>query len=336
MLAMSLKVSVLVPVFGVEHYIERCARSLFEQTYSNLEYVFVNDCTADKSIDILKTVMADYPERKERVRILDHKNNRGIADARNTGLANAEGDFVCFVDSDDWLELDAVELLVKKQHETKSDLVSGNRMVHYPYKVSLLQERQYQDGEAMTLQMMQHTWDHFITGRLIKRDLFVDNGLRWNKGLDIAEDRYMMTLLAYYVQRFDTIDSVVYHYERRNVNATTMSKDAQRIFGNNDQELGNVLSLKRFFQDKETVYQKECAKCVMRQLENNLNWALAFSSKGEFDKIVGTIDGCSDEELGILGWRKNGIKGWRLHNYRCMRLHWLKGKIIRFVKKRLS
>lgn len=333
---MAFKVSVIVPVYGVEHYIERCARSLFEQTYPNLEYVFVNDCTADKSIEILETVMADYPERKETVRIVSHEKNRGLASARNTGLDSAKGDFVCLVDSDDWLELNALELLVKEQLETTSDLVSGNRMVHYPDKDCILQERHYQGREEMTIQMMQHSWDHFITGRLIKRDLFVDNGLRWSEGFDVAEDRYMMTLLAYYAKRFDTIDSLVYHYERRNLDAITMSRDIQRMFDNNDQELGNVLSLKQFFQGKESVYQKECVRCVIRQLEHNLNLALAFSSKSEFDKIVCAMDGYSDEDLGLVGWKKNGIRGWLLHNYKWMRLNWLKGKTIRFVKKRLS
>ena len=104
-----MKVSVLVPVYGVEKYIERCARSLFEQTYSDLEYVFVNDCTPDQSIEILKKVMAEYPQRKNAVKIVNHAKNRGLAAARNTAYDNATGDFVTIVDSDDWLEWDALE-----------------------------------------------------------------------------------------------------------------------------------------------------------------------------------------------------------------------------------
>lgn len=333
---MSYKISVLVPVYGVEQYIERCARSLFEQTYPDLEFVFVNDCTTDKSIEVLKTVMADYSERKKAIRIVDHEKNRGLAAARNTGLDNATGEFLCLVDSDDWLEPDAFGLLICKQQEKESDLVSGNRMVHYSDKDSLLQERLYRDKKEMTCQMMQRTWDHFITGRLIRRSLFIDNGLRWNEGLDLAEDRYMMSLLSYHAQKFDTIDMVVYHYERRNVNAITMNSHGHDMFGNNDQELGNVLSLKFFFRDKETIYQKECARCVMKQLEFNLKMALVFSSKEEFRKVVGIIDGCTDDELDLINWKKTGIKGWRLHNYRWMRLNWLIGKTIRFVKKRMA
>ena len=108
------KVSILVPIYGVEQYIDRCARSLFEQTYPNLEYVFVNDCTKDRSVEVLRKVLEAYPEKGNAVKIVDHERNRGLAAARNTALAHATGEFVCLVDSDDWLELNALELLVNK------------------------------------------------------------------------------------------------------------------------------------------------------------------------------------------------------------------------------
>ena len=100
------QVSILVPVYGVEKYIERCARSLFEQTYENLEYIFVNDCTPDKSMEILMRVMEDYPNRKGNVRIFHHEHNRGLSAARNTALDAATSPFVTHVDSDDYLDCD--------------------------------------------------------------------------------------------------------------------------------------------------------------------------------------------------------------------------------------
>ena len=72
------KVSVLVPIYGVEKYIERCARSLFEQSLDNIEYIFVNDCTKDKSMDILYEVIKDYPHLLEQIRIINHETNRGL------------------------------------------------------------------------------------------------------------------------------------------------------------------------------------------------------------------------------------------------------------------
>ena len=111
-------VSVLIPVYQVEDFIERCARSVFEQTYQNLECVFVDDGSTDSSIDILNQIINEYPSLKDNVHIIHHQENRGLAAARNTAINSCHGDFVMHVDSDDWLEPDAAELLVRRQQET--------------------------------------------------------------------------------------------------------------------------------------------------------------------------------------------------------------------------
>ena len=117
-------VSICVPIYGVEKYIERCAISLFEQTYKNIEYIFVNDCTQDNSIDVLKSIIEKYPVRKNCVRIINHERNKGLGAARNTAITNATGMFIMHVDSDDYVEKDIVERLVKKQNENNSDIVT--------------------------------------------------------------------------------------------------------------------------------------------------------------------------------------------------------------------
>ena len=117
------KVSILVPVYGVEKYIERCARSLFEQTYDNIEYIFVDDCTKDRSIEILQKVLEDYPNRKNQVKILHHEKNRGLSAARNTALDASTGDYLMHVDSDDYLRKDAVLLLAKKITTASSQVI---------------------------------------------------------------------------------------------------------------------------------------------------------------------------------------------------------------------
>lgn len=96
------KISLLIPVYGVEKYIERCARSLFGQTYQNIEYIFVDDCTKDSSIAVLKKVLDDYPFRKEQVTIIHHNFNKGLSAARNTAFNHATGDYIIHVDSDDY------------------------------------------------------------------------------------------------------------------------------------------------------------------------------------------------------------------------------------------
>ena len=116
------KVSVIIPVYGVEKYIERCAISLFEQTLKEIEYIFVNDCTKDSSIDILMNIVDRYPSRKDSVRIINHKYNMGLPAARKTGIFAAKGDYIIHCDSDDWISVDLYEKLYNSMIETNSDV----------------------------------------------------------------------------------------------------------------------------------------------------------------------------------------------------------------------
>lgn len=96
------KVSVIVPVFKVEAYIERCVRSLFGQTLDSIQYVFVNDASPDNSIGKIKDVLKEYPQREKQCLFLEHVCNKGVSAARNTGLSTASGEYILYCDSDDW------------------------------------------------------------------------------------------------------------------------------------------------------------------------------------------------------------------------------------------
>ena len=106
-------ISILVPVFKVEKYIVKCLDTIFNQTYTDIEYVFVNDCTPDNSMHLLNSYIDNHNIDRDKVKIISHSQNQGIAVTRNDCIANATGEYVLFVDSDDWVELDMVEELVK-------------------------------------------------------------------------------------------------------------------------------------------------------------------------------------------------------------------------------
>ncbi len=111
------KVSVIIPVYGVENSIERCARSLFEQTLDEMEYLFIDDCTKDRSIEVLKSVLKDYPKRKSQVTIHRMDNNSGQAKVREWGILNATGEYIIHCDSDDWVDKDIYRELYEKAKE---------------------------------------------------------------------------------------------------------------------------------------------------------------------------------------------------------------------------
>ena len=116
------KVSIVVPIFGVEKYIERCARSLFEQTYDKIEFIFVNDGTKDRSMEILESLIDEkFSHLKERIVIIN-KENGGLPSARKAGLECAEGEYVLFADSDDWLDTNAVAKVMTVAERTGAAL----------------------------------------------------------------------------------------------------------------------------------------------------------------------------------------------------------------------
>ena len=127
---MSYKVSVIIPVYGAEKYIERCARSLFGQTLREVEYIFVDDCTTDRSMDVLRRVMADYPQRQPDIRLLRTPKNSGQALARRIGMKAAKGEYMIHCDPDDWVDACYYESLYIRASEAQADICQGAIIYH--------------------------------------------------------------------------------------------------------------------------------------------------------------------------------------------------------------
>lgn len=323
----------MVPIYGVEQYIERCARSLFEQSYVDLEYVFVNDCTFDNSIEVLKRVIEDYPTRKTTVKIINHERNRGVAATRNTLLDYAKGDFVSWVDADDWLELDALELLVKKQMETNVDIVSGNAKMYYPDRVEELEQSVDLSKKEIVLGKLGNGWQNVLWGRIIRRSLIEDNGLRALEGSNMAEDKYLMALISYYAETFAVCEEFVYNYERRNENSIVAQQSKDKVLKRALQFLQNNIGLQKFFSDKETVYCKEASKQTMLYAFAVLKMMVKFNKKQHFQFMVNTIDATESEFWPQIGWSTKGMRGLLLHKYISVWMWLTMQRILRLAKK---
>lgn len=123
------KISVIVPVYGVERYMERCARSLFEQTLDDIEFIFVDDCSSDRSIEILQKVLSEYADRQSQTQIIRLDQNGGLPNARKVGLRLATSDYIIHCDSDDWVDIDMYRAMYEKAIETNADMVVCDFMV---------------------------------------------------------------------------------------------------------------------------------------------------------------------------------------------------------------
>ena len=166
------KVSVIIPVYGVEKYIERCARSLFEQTLDDMEFIFVDDCTPDCSISALKKVLNEYPRRKGHVKIIHHDKNQGLPQARQTGLKISSGEYIAHCDSDDWVDVTMYEKMYNKAVEDQADMVvCGYQEVNDD---GILKERchQFLSKEEYIANMLTSKEVWSIWDKLCKRDLY--------------------------------------------------------------------------------------------------------------------------------------------------------------------
>ena len=205
-------VSICVPVYGAEKYIERCAKSLFEQSYKNVEYIFVDDCSPDNSIKLLKNVVETFPKRKEKVKIIHHDRNRGVAVARNTCIEACTGTFVTFVDADDWIENDAVECLVRKQQEDDYDIVSAYTMQESSNQRTIRKQPLTNAPEQLTLELLAHKYTWGLWSRLIRTSLFRNYHINCKPGINNGEDVLIVIPLCYYSKKVATIEKPLYHY----------------------------------------------------------------------------------------------------------------------------
>lgn len=245
------KVSILIPVYGVEKYIERCARSVFEQTYQNLEIIFVDDCTPDYSIEVLKRVLEEYPERKGQVKIIHHEKNRGSAVVRNTAMENATGEFVSSVDSDDWLERDAIELLVQKQQEDDADIVSADGIINEDTVDQNYVNPPFKTKHDFLQLLLTQNYHHEVWGRLIRRSLYTDHDIKCLEGYNVGEDWYVMPRLIWYAQKLSWIPKGLYHYRITDTSYCHSEKTAEQQKNYLYQSYVNQFHLCQFFRDKD-------------------------------------------------------------------------------------
>ena len=208
-----MKVSILVPVYGVEKYISQCVETLFGQTYDDIEYIFVDDCSPDNSIKILQQVLEGYPRRQRQVNIIRHDRNRGLGAARKTAFEASTGDFVMNVDSDDYLTLDAVEKLVVRQQQTGADIVSGNFSSHFEDGTIVFRSEPHLDkNTCLKLMLIQHTLLPHIWARLIRKTVYTDHDIESIEGINMAEDMALTPRLIHAANKMAYIDDSVYFY----------------------------------------------------------------------------------------------------------------------------
>ena len=193
------KLSVIVPVYNVAQYIERCARSLFEQTMNDIEFIFVDDCSPDNSIDIIKGILKDYPERINNVFFCYHEENKGLPSARKTGYNQAKGEYIAHCDSDDWVSPNMYETLYEKAMQDNADIVCCDF-----YKSDGEKKRFYPISDYHGGLLQGPVWNKIAKRGLYKNIAFP----KANK----AEDGVIMMQLSFFANKISVIHIPLYYY----------------------------------------------------------------------------------------------------------------------------
>lgn len=216
------KISVIIPVYNAEKYISRCISSIINQTYKHLEIIAINDCSQDNSLALLNK----FAQKDERIIIISHDVNRGEGWSRHAGLENSTGTYLTFVDADDWLALNAIELLVNKIKAENADMVTG-AMVRVMDKYGLIRSAPKNNYSAnmltASIEQPELFEKYFISffgvnyifvsacSKLYKKEIFTRANYT-SHGFKTGEDMLLSMCVHLYLNKIAFIKQVVYYY----------------------------------------------------------------------------------------------------------------------------
>ncbi len=233
------KVSVIVPFYNVEGYIEKCLETLVNQTLKDIEIILVNDGSKDRSVDIVKKFMKEYPDKI----VYLEKQNGGLADARNYAIPYAKGEYIAFLDSDDYVEKDMYQLMYELAKKESSDMVECNFIWEYPDKKREDIGEIYIGQFEMLEKVRVVAWN-----KLIKREILEKNKIEFPKGLQYEDVEFTYKLVPF-INKVSFVKKPCVHYVQREGSiSNSQNERTKEIF----EVLENVIN---FYKEKE-IYDK--------------------------------------------------------------------------------
>jgi len=206
------KVTVIITIYNRERFIADCARSLFEQTLDDVEFLFVDDASTDNSVSVLEEVIAEYPIRNEMIHVFQMEQNGGRAVARQTGIDHATGEYVIHVDSDDWVDTDMLELLYTKAKETDADIVGCNVTHEYKTYQKIFRQTYYETMDDNIRGLLNGKIFPSLCTSLTRTSLIKENHIIFPQGIDTGEDLLFNLQLYLHANKVIGIDNPSYHY----------------------------------------------------------------------------------------------------------------------------
>ena len=219
---MNPQISVIVPVYNVEQYLPRCIDSILAQTFTDFELLLIEDGTPDNS----GSICDEYAAKDERIRVF-HNPNQGISATREFGVQHAQGVYIQFVDSDDWIESNMFELMYDKAVQEQAEIVGCNFIEVYKehsHEVRCF----YESKDAFVRDIIASHWG-VVWKHLVKRQLYIDNDIHFPKGINGGEDYIVCVKLFTNAKQVTCVDKSLYSYNRANESSIMSSFSRKKV-----------------------------------------------------------------------------------------------------------
>ena len=259
-----ISISIIIPVFNVAPFVEACLNSVMRQTYAgSMECIIVDDCGTDNSIAIIEMLISEY-NGPIRFQIIHHDHNRGLSAARNTGTLQATGDYLYYLDSDDEITDDCLEILMAKVKEYPDvEMVQGNYCCHPISQESVIIINKLicplveTNAEVRKSYYQYGQMDITVWNKLIRRDFVMNNSLFCKEGI-LFEDQLWTFYLLKHLKKVAFEKKVTYHQKKRPFSITTGTDDKTRFFNYNIVYSDMLSHLTAGFEEEELEYITMC------------------------------------------------------------------------------
>lgn len=230
------KVSIIVPIYNVEQYLKKCIDSILEQTYTNLEVLLIDDCTKDKSGQIAK----QFEEKDSRCRYIKREKNGGLSAARNTGMKYATGKYICFIDSDDWLDKNYIKVMLGKIKEDDADIVVCDYWMAYDTKKIRANSLEQLTDDCTIQEKVAYIRNHTWT-KMFRKEFFEECGLNFPEDIKRAEDIGIIIPLLTYAREISIVNEPLYYYRQRDNSLSNEKKEKKINLEFYDKTVENML-----------------------------------------------------------------------------------------------
>ncbi len=299
------KISIVVPVYNVAQYVPGCLDSLINQTYKNIEIICVNDGSKDNSLEVLN----EYKQKDNRITVID-KENGGVSSARNEGIKIASGEYITFVDADDYIDLDVCEKCMKKINKENADVIYYSCILEPDNYTIPLDNETFNDP----FYVLENRGDNCtVTTKIFKRSIIIDDNILFAEDVAYGEDDLFLKMVLPNARIITTLPEVKYHYVSRESSAEHTYSNEKRLIS----AVNRCKHMIRYYMDKKYTQRYEwILRCCIGITYGRINELDNDMQKSKYSKqvldilnseLISQIEQIPDDISSILQDMKNYI-----------------------------